>query len=541
MKVFAVREQNSEVFVTEDLNMAVHEMVSIIHGRMRSIFDSGYSVTQLKLDDVVVEEYVPQSGKRYRYVTNKIRFDTRTCSVVASKDCSEVFSALYCCQDLINEIKGFVNAYKPAERSYQPNNLTSTATHTVMPTVMPTVAHTVMPTVAHTVMPTVAHTVIPAASKSSSSNKFGEILNESTDLINKTMNTLSESIKNKPLIEIVKQKNQKPKNVKIRDGDDVKSDISDIADLISDDDNDVVDTKLDKVKKQIDDLNRLKNQGKEKVKDLTESHEKQKNNLMDYSADVNYVKKKMYLEKENETERRRIFNADKKAYFKMKEDLEKGKLKKDKVSPLFVDKFKLFEYLDTKDVLGKVDEDDMTNDESVDEDYFVYSELIKGKPKETHFGFVPHNYYYLSDNEQKKFSPSVNKRKDIIDEFMDKNKIKPLQKILDELSEDDDVDDRGHDDDDDDSVPDIKTSKKADETIPDIDASDYSKKQQSSTNETSKVKEESGMTKKPYRFTGNQDDDRHTTPSVFESSDKISDYDYGKISETVSRFRGMFN
>jgi len=152
---------------------------------------------------------------------------------------------------------------------------------------------------------------------------------------------------------------------------------------------------------------------------------------------------------EQEEETRKMFNANKRAFFLMKEDINKGKLTYDKISPLFRDKFPIFEYLDEKNLLTKLDDGDDDCDMGLD--YVLYRQLTSQSETSksvTTDGYVPHNIHYLNEEEQKKYSVIMKKNKDVIEEFISKyNKVKPLNQILKEL---DDVGDDNNDDNNDD-------------------------------------------------------------------------------------------
>jgi len=261
--------------------------------------------------------------------------------------------------------------------------------------------------------------------------------------------------------------------------------------------------KYKKLKKQMDELLAQKEQALNKINNLKNNQQKQIDDLIDYSADVNYAKKKLFMEKEHEIERRRMFNANKKAYYLMQEDIKSGKMDKDKIVEPFREIYETLDYLNTKGVLHKVNN---TIDDDVGEDYFVYSELIKGKPKETFYGHVPHNYHYLSEDEQKKFSDQVNKRDAVIKEFRNNKEynFKSLDEYLDDAkdSDEDETENQTKDDESDNDIPDIK-----------MDVNN-------------------NLTSNGLTITCNNDDNNMV--------DKIEDYDYNKVKDTVNRFKNMF-
>lgn len=395
MKRYAVKEQGNDIFITKNLNMAIHEMISIIFARLKSIYQNGYCVNNIDIDDVYIEEFVPHKGKRFRYVTNKYYFDKNNLQYVKSTKKLKQKRIKHC-DEMINEMDVMYLKKSPKLKNQNINNIYSNKDN-------------------------------------KQKSKIGDILLDSANIINKTITSLDNNINTNPFIEVIEDKSKIDDNIKIKDEDDIECDISNISELISEPDESEIDSKLNEISNQIADLQKIKEHGEKKLNDLRKIQEQQMTDLIDYSADVNYVKKKLYIEKEKEEERRKKFNADKKAYFLIKEDINNGKLKIENIleNPMFKDKYPVFEYMESKNILIKQEED--LDGSSINDDYFVYLELTKDKNC---------NNSYLSEEEQKRFSEYLEKNKDIIDEFLNKkNKIKPLNEILKELNYDDDIPD----------------------------------------------------------------------------------------------------
>src|SRR5690606_18439055 len=158
------------------------------------------------------------------------------------------------------------------------------------------------------------------------------------------------------------------------------------------------------------------------------------------------------------------FLGDKKTYKLIRRDVISEKINEKDISELFTQKYKIFKYMEENNLLDNTnnnDNDDNNNDndndddeyieeivdvldQTMDKDYFIYSELSqsftdvnktknKNKNKKDISQYIPHNYHYLSNEEQMKFtdvSDMLNKEH-IIENFMQKhNKIKPLKEIL---------------------------------------------------------------------------------------------------------------
>lgn len=522
MKVYVVKENGNDVFVTKDLNMGMHEMISIIYSRLKVIYQSGYPISNINLSDIYIEEFTPHHGKRFRFITDKFFFDNN-CLFVKSINSKQrkITNALNYCDEMLNQIKGMYNQQLNANQAHQNFRQNTNLYNNKL--------------INSSVVNPVTNTNQCSVNDTKHKSKLGDILLSSANIINKTMATLNNNINTKPLIEITNETSKINDNIKIKDEDDIKSNISNISELISesdefssDNDDNVndgkeLDSKLKEIGNQIADLQKIKAHGEDQLNNLRKVQDEQVNDLIDYSADVNYLKKKLFIGREQEEERRRKFNADKKAYFLIKEDINKGKLKVEKIleNPIFKNKYPVFEYMESKNILTQKegDDDDLNNSCSVGEDYFIYSQLTKKNIEPKSKGYVPHNYNYLSEGEQKEYSAYLESKKDIIDEFLNiKNKIKSLDEILKEL-------DGGPDSEysDSDEIPDISIPTKTLNSSP-----------INSIKENVNLLNDNPLGCSPL-VEKKLDDDS------FNEKSKIVNYDYDKLQETVNKVRDILN
>lgn len=191
----------------------------------------------------------------------------------------------------------------------------------------------------------------------------------------------------------------------------------------------------EEILKMIETLKKLKEEEVTKITSLKEKLEKEEDILNEKQNILGDIKRDSFKHKEKEEDNKRVFIADKKAYFMIKMDIYTKKLEENKISPLFQDKYIIFKYLDERGILG-------TDDEYV---HYVtlYNELYP-KPEIIEDRYVPHNLHYLSEEEQKKYENIKNKDKDMIEEFINgKSKIviEPLDDVLRKVDEDNNYED----------------------------------------------------------------------------------------------------
>lgn len=188
---------------------------------------------------------------------------------------------------------------------------------------------------------------------------------------------------------------------------------------------DVIDP--NEILKMIDTLKVQQENETKRLEQLKEEEETKTKKLSKLNNNLGDEKRILHKNKEKEDENKNVFNADKKAYFLIKQDIVSKKLKEDKISVLFKDKYYIFKMMDHKNLLG-------TDDEYV---HYVriYNELF---PKNTYAkdAYIPHNIHYLNEGEKEKYKNIKSNCKDMLDEFMNKN-VKPLDQILKEVDNDD--------------------------------------------------------------------------------------------------------
>ncbi|AYV81215.1 MAG: hypothetical protein Harvfovirus21_12 [Harvfovirus sp.] len=385
--MYAVKENNSDIFTTTCFDIALHEMISILNSRVS--FLKG-NIDQIS--DIYIEEFIPCEGKRFRYCTNKYTYDLKTHSIETLHTKQTNLSAP--CQQILNVFKQSFNGTPLIKNPVQtPPQQFYTGVANINPLTNP------------------------------------------QDLITKN-NSLSKTLT--AMTTMLSPQSPLPQR-KIEPKDDdsyVNLSTSEDEDLQPDNTN-IEDSELKSLEGQILSLKKIKQTNKTKMKQIRQLQDKQTENLIDYSADVNYAKKKLFQQNEREEEKRKKFNANKRAYLLMKEDIGKGIRKRDKISPMFTD-YPIFEYLDQKNLLtafNSAPDDDSQNAEcAVSTDYFLFNELTKKDTLSPETPYVPHNYNYISKEEQLKYTPFLNNKKGMIEDFLTKRKrIRPLTDILEDL------------------------------------------------------------------------------------------------------------
>jgi hypothetical protein len=198
---------------------------------------------------------------------------------------------------------------------------------------------------------------------------------------------------------------------------------------------DIDEVDINQLKKQMDDLLRLKEQEEAKLNVMNKTYNKDYQNYTKYFDDLNDQKRFMRVDKERAEEKRRVYEANKRAYYMMTDDIKKGDLLEEKISPLFRDKYPIYRFMDEK---GLLDQDD-----EYETFLRLFNELYPEDEEETSKDdWIPHNYHYLTDEQREKYKNSKLKHKDEIEEFIEKNvekkTIPPLNEILEQLGDSDD-------------------------------------------------------------------------------------------------------
>lgn len=186
--------------------------------------------------------------------------------------------------------------------------------------------------------------------------------------------------------------------------------------------------------KKGDELLKMMNELKEKRNKEVERLELLKKNVDDkdkqLSKNANKLgdeKRVFQKNKEKEDENKNIFNADKKSYYMLKQDIEDGKISESKISILFKNKYPIFKFMESKNLLG-------SDDEYV-QYVSIYNELYPQKEYDID-AYVPHNIHYLNEEEKSKYD-KIQDKGDMLSEFIGgKNKVKPLDEVLKDIDND---------------------------------------------------------------------------------------------------------
>jgi hypothetical protein len=183
----------------------------------------------------------------------------------------------------------------------------------------------------------------------------------------------------------------------------------------------------DDLLKMMNDLKELKKKEEEKLESLKLKVEDEDVKLSKLSDDLGDERRMFQKNKDKEDENKNIFKADKKAYYLLKQDIQDKKTTEEKISKLFKDKYPIFKFMDSRNILG-------TDDEYV-QYVSIYNELY---PKQTYDieKYVPHNIHYLNEEEKEKYNNIKNSNKDMLNDFLGKN-IKPLEEVLADIDKDD--------------------------------------------------------------------------------------------------------
>lgn len=189
---------------------------------------------------------------------------------------------------------------------------------------------------------------------------------------------------------------------------------------------------VDDIKKTIDELKKMKEVEANKLEELKKKHTEDTEKFADLHNKLGDKRRELRKEVEREEERRRVFQADKQAYKKMKQHISEKKLEEANISELFINKYPIFKFMDGNNLL------DTPND------YIVYSSLYN-EMHQTKKGendlYVPHNIHYLSEEEQQQYAQIKTNYKDDIEEFMTgKRKYPSIESVLHDVDNNELVD-----------------------------------------------------------------------------------------------------
>lgn len=222
---------------------------------------------------------------------------------------------------------------------------------------------------------------------------------------------------------------------------------------------DVSDLDINELEKQLNELQKLKKEEQSKLENMKEEQTTDVENFSKFFDKLNDEKRFARMDKERAHEKKRKYYANKRSYFMMEQDILDDKLEEDKISPFFKNEFKIYRYMNNKNLLDKDTDlyDDADSQDNKDE-YELYlhfhDELYPVNKSEDVNEFKPHNYNYLTEEERDKYDDT--EPEDKIDEFMNNmgkedKKYQPLNDILKELGDTDEYSDKNLVSDDNDS------------------------------------------------------------------------------------------
>lgn len=177
---------------------------------------------------------------------------------------------------------------------------------------------------------------------------------------------------------------------------------------------------IENIDEEIMKLERLKTEKEQRYIELCETHNKKKEDLIEEECTIRGNKMLERIRQEKEKEKKRIFDADKFTYNKMKSDIMENKLLEENISILFKQKYYIIKFMDENNHLD------------ADYDFKLFTELFVNIYPKTHENdefrdhYISLNYNYLSEEQQNKCKTFVNKNI---------NKIPSYDDLVMELSE----------------------------------------------------------------------------------------------------------
>lgn len=185
--------------------------------------------------------------------------------------------------------------------------------------------------------------------------------------------------------------------------------------------------KGDELLKMMNELKEKRNKEVERLELLKKNVDDKDKQLSKNANKLGDEKRVFQKNKEKEDENKNIFNADKKSYYMLKQDIEDGKISESKISILFKNKYPIFKFMESKNLLG-------SDDEYV-QYVSIYNELYPQKEYDID-AYVPHNIHYLNEEEKSKYD-KIQDKGDMLSEFIGgKNKVKPLDEVLKDIDND---------------------------------------------------------------------------------------------------------
>ena len=368
---FVLIENGLHIYSSPDLNLVIHELLSITLNYL-SFLKSNNIKFNVKNNTLHIDIFVKNINKRYPINYGTIDFSFTTYQFICSNNFNIQLKQYNL--SLINKIKSLC--------SHTTQDFSRYVNKKIEPKII---------------------------------NNDDILTNKHDDIDSLLQNTNQLLINNKVNIDsnpfiIVENK----ENIKDNLNNDTKIDVSLSTNNNSLLDSSNVDQDLEnKLEKEIERIELLKIEQEEKLAEIKDNHNKQKEDIADYVCEINAKKMMERIKLDNENQKRNIYNSDKKSYFQMKANIEVGKLKEENISPFFKQKYPIFKFMDEN---GNLDYDNDNLDYK--NAYELYTELFNELyPKNIiedneDDNYVPHNYHYLTESEKKKYSKFIKKSKE---------------------------------------------------------------------------------------------------------------------------------
>jgi hypothetical protein len=260
-----------DVYTTDNLDYAIHEMIALIYNRLKYIVGTrNLTIETNIIADIYLDEYKICPNKYYRYSINKHSYDLLTRQIIKTPI------------DTLYNLNKLLETYKWNEPS-----LPSSNTYPLKELINPHLL-----------------TLPPIPPNVNTLGKFKKI-----DTAVPDQSVPDQSVPDHAVP-------------------------------------DTVEDKLAQLEKEIAEIEKLKSEQLNKLTIDKETQETKLKELTEYATNVNYIKKKEYLKKEQDSERITVFAADKRAYKLICDDIIGCRLTADKISPLFIHKYRVLSYLD---------------------------------------------------------------------------------------------------------------------------------------------------------------------------------------------------
>ncbi|CAH6421843.1 Hypothetical protein KVN_LOCUS531 [uncultured virus] len=155
-----------------------------------------------------------------------------------------------------------------------------------------------------------------------------------------------------------------------------------IPDSISIDDDEENNICIEEIKKEINELEKIKELEKNKITNIQEKYNEDLNKYNKNFIEVHNKKKKLNKEKEKLDEKKRIYESDKRAYFLLKKEIIEGKISEEKLPIYIINKYPIFKFMEKEKIF-----DNGNNEFEIFQKLFdeLYPTKINKK------NYIPHN------------------------------------------------------------------------------------------------------------------------------------------------------